>query len=104
MISALWTAPKAMMRWVKVGGCIAKPPREMRSDSGEPMGQGFGGARERAAATAAEYAGFHQECQQPYSQLHLGWKILTWFLTTKGSNMGTWMRPQQLRGHHASAS
>ena len=56
MISALWTAPKAMMRWVKVGGCIAKPPREMRSDSGEPMGQGFGGARERAAATAAEYA------------------------------------------------
>ena len=56
VISALWTAPKALMRWVKVGGCIAKPPREMRSDSGEPMGNGFGGARERAAATAAEYA------------------------------------------------
>ena len=39
-----------------MGGCIAKPPREMRSESGEPMGNGFGGARERAAATAAEYA------------------------------------------------
>ena len=24
-----------------MGGCIAKPPREMRSDSGEPMGHGF---------------------------------------------------------------
>ena len=33
-----------------MGGCIATPPREMRSDSGEPMGNGFGGARERAAA------------------------------------------------------
>ena len=33
-----------------MGGCIAKPPREMRSESGEPMGNGFGGARERAAA------------------------------------------------------
>ena len=44
------------MRWVKAGGCIAKPPREMRSESGEPRGNGFGGARERAAATAAEYA------------------------------------------------
>ena len=54
--SALWTAAKARMRRVKVGGCIARPPREMRSDSGEPMGNGFGGAREKAAATAAEYA------------------------------------------------
>ena len=39
-----------------MGGCIAKPPREMRSDSGAPMGNGFGGAREKAAATAPEYA------------------------------------------------
>ena len=39
-----------------MGGCIARHPREMRSDSREPMGNGFGGAREKAAATAAEYA------------------------------------------------
>ena len=28
-----------------MGGCIARPPREMRSDSGGPMGNGFGGGK-----------------------------------------------------------
>ena len=48
--------------------------------------------------------GFHQECQQPYSPVASWMEDTDVALLTKGSNVGTWVRPQQLQGHRASVS